>query len=99
MNRADRDFAENLVLAVKKRPAIYAPSHPNHKDRYKIDLEWTGIAAELNSTVESVKRRWQNLRGSFSKSLSAMKNQSALALIKAEDTGSSLTTSVKAEER
>ena len=50
MNKTDRDFAESLVLEVQKRPAVYVPSHPDHKDRYKIDLEWTSIAAQLHST-------------------------------------------------
>ena len=38
MNKADRDFAESLVLEVQKRPTIkmYVPSHPDHKDRQKI---------------------------------------------------------------
>ena len=51
MNKADRDFAESLVLEVQKRPTIkmYAPSHPDHKDRQKIQWEWTAISAELNS--------------------------------------------------
>ena len=51
MNKADRDFAESLVLEVQKRHAIknYVPSHPDHKDRQKIQLEWTAISAELNN--------------------------------------------------
>ncbi|GFO43731.1 lipopolysaccharide-induced tumor necrosis factor-alpha factor [Plakobranchus ocellatus] len=75
MNKVEREFAESLVLEVEKHPAIYARSHPDHKDRNKIDLEWTLIAAKLSSTVEVVKRRWQNLRGSFSKTLAVLKNQ------------------------
>ncbi|GFO42052.1 gypsy retrotransposon integrase-like protein 1 [Plakobranchus ocellatus] len=75
MNKVEREFAESLVLEVEKHPAIYVPSHPDHKDRNKIALQWTLIAAKLNSTVEVVKRRWQNLRGSFSKSLAILKNQ------------------------
>ncbi|GFN79296.1 transcription factor adf-1 [Plakobranchus ocellatus] len=79
MNRADREFAEKLVIAVEKRPVLYQTSHPDHKDRSKIELLWAEIAAELNSTVENVRRRWQNLRGSFSKSLAAMKLPSGSA--------------------
>ncbi|GFO41420.1 hypothetical protein PoB_006792500 [Plakobranchus ocellatus] len=50
MNRADREFAEKLVIAVEKRPVLYQTSDPDHKDRSKIELLWAEIAAELNST-------------------------------------------------
>ncbi|GFO47737.1 THAP domain containing protein [Plakobranchus ocellatus] len=67
-NSADRDFTERLVAEVKLRPCLYNPQESGYKDRTKVDAGWQAVASALGCTSDVAKRRWQNLRGSYSRS-------------------------------
>ncbi|XP_041356113.1 uncharacterized protein LOC121373509 [Gigantopelta aegis] len=69
MGKPDRERSEKLVFEVEKRRCLYDPSHPDYKDRHQIDAAWAQVADALETTAYNARKRWQNLRGSFSKAV------------------------------
>ncbi|XP_035827921.1 uncharacterized protein LOC101863291 [Aplysia californica] len=65
---SDRDFTERLIEEVKRHPALYNTREAGYKDRFKVGVEWQAVASCLGCTADSAKKRWQNLRGSYSRS-------------------------------
>ncbi|GFO19886.1 transcription factor adf-1 [Plakobranchus ocellatus] len=64
-----RNISENLVHEVRLRPCLYNPKIPGYRDRDKIDALWQEVANAIGLTAYQAKKRWQNIRSSFSRSL------------------------------
>ncbi|RUS74852.1 hypothetical protein EGW08_017376, partial [Elysia chlorotica] len=65
----DRIFTERLIEEVKSHPVLYNPRQPGYKDRFTVDAAWKVVADNLGCRAHSAKKRWQNLRGSYSRSM------------------------------
>ncbi|XP_005093029.1 uncharacterized protein LOC101853143 [Aplysia californica] len=71
MAEYDRVFAKQLVKEVERHPILYDANYPEYKDRFKVDLEWAAVGLAMNQTSDVVRKKWQNLRGSYSRALSS----------------------------
>ncbi|KAF3429653.1 hypothetical protein E2986_08408 [Frieseomelitta varia] len=63
----------NLVLTVKKYPALYDLSCNDYHNRVVRNKMWRAVAQEVNASAAECKEKWKNLRASFSRHL---RNQS-----------------------
>ncbi len=57
---------EKVISAVQEHPNLYDTSRKDHKDKEKRENSWASIAAELDITVNDVKKHWTYLRNKFS---------------------------------
>ncbi|XP_014368133.2 uncharacterized protein LOC106718532 [Papilio machaon] len=58
---------DKLILCVYNRPALWNRHCDNHNNRYKTRLQWEEVSSELNMPVDTIKKRWNNLRDQFRK--------------------------------
>ncbi|XP_044733007.1 uncharacterized protein LOC123295653 isoform X2 [Chrysoperla carnea] len=58
-------FNLQLIELVKKNPLLYDHSHPGHKNKIAKEQCWVKISEQLNFDVDSVKKRYRNLRDRF----------------------------------
>lgn len=63
----------NLVLTVKKYPALYDLSCNDYHNKVVRNKMWRAVAQEVNASAAECKEKWKNLRASFSRHL---RNQS-----------------------
>ncbi|XP_076750047.1 uncharacterized protein LOC143422943 [Xylocopa sonorina] len=59
----------NLVLTVKKYPALYDLSCNDYHNRIVRNKMWRAVAQEVNAPAAECKEKWKNLRASFSRHL------------------------------
>uniref|UniRef100_A0A1A9VCV8 MADF domain-containing protein n=1 Tax=Glossina austeni TaxID=7395 RepID=A0A1A9VCV8_GLOAU len=63
------DNTSQFIEIVKKHQQIYNTHHPDYKN-VEVKLKvWSQIAAEINLSVDASKRKWKNLRDSYTKYL------------------------------
>ncbi|CAK9814759.1 hypothetical protein ANTPLA_LOCUS8331 [Anthophora plagiata] len=60
---------KNLVLTVKKYPALYDLSCNDYHNRVVRNKMWKAVAQEVNASAAECKEKWKNLRASFSRHL------------------------------
>ncbi|KOC62164.1 Transcription factor Adf-1 [Habropoda laboriosa] len=60
---------KNLVLTVKKYPALYDLSCNNYHNRVVRNKIWKAVAQELSASAAECKEKWKNLRASFTRHL------------------------------
>lgn len=65
---SDKKFTEKLIEEVRRHPILYDSCEPGYKDRYEVRAAWQAIASSIGCRALSAKSRWQNLRGSYSRS-------------------------------
>lgn len=63
------DVTTQFIDVVKKYDIVYNPKNPNYKNILEKLRAWGQIAEELGITVEAAKRKWKNLRDSYTKYL------------------------------
>uniref|UniRef100_D3TP53 Hypothetical conserved protein n=1 Tax=Glossina morsitans morsitans TaxID=37546 RepID=D3TP53_GLOMM len=60
------DFDLNLIQEFKKHPVFYDRTHPEHRNREYTDRIWHRIAHNLNTSMNQVKTRINQLRNRYS---------------------------------
>ncbi|XP_055377923.1 uncharacterized protein LOC129609821 [Condylostylus longicornis] len=65
----------DFILIVKEERGIYDFTDPDYKNADNKALAWQRVAQNSDMTVEAAKRRWKNLRDSYTKYLKAARTQ------------------------
>ncbi|XP_055884906.1 uncharacterized protein LOC106059651 [Biomphalaria glabrata] len=76
MPKGNREVYSLLIQEVQNRECLYVPTHPQYKDRQKLESEWTEIGQILGVSGHVAKKTWQNLRSSYTRCLASEKAQS-----------------------
>ncbi|GFR94707.1 transcription factor Adf-1 [Elysia marginata] len=63
-----KDFSVRLIKEVELRNCLYDKNNPYYKDSHEHAKAWYDVGVALGIPHDKAKRRWQNLRGSYSRS-------------------------------
>ncbi|GFR94710.1 CG3919, isoform B [Elysia marginata] len=63
-----REFSEQLIAEVRKRPCLYNKHIRDYKDRSKQENAWQEVADILGIANDLAKKRWTNIRSSYCRS-------------------------------
>ncbi|KAH9491727.1 hypothetical protein Btru_045660 [Bulinus truncatus] len=78
MPKGNREVYSHLIQEVQSRECLYVPTHPQYKDRQKLETEWAEIGRILGVSGYVAKKTWQNLRSSYTRCLASEKSSNLM---------------------
>ncbi|XP_047518935.1 uncharacterized protein LOC125058835 [Pieris napi] len=65
--------SEALIAAVREQRLLWDKKHKHYRNRLLVQKSWKNVAEAVECTADGVKKKWKNLRDSYSRELKKVK--------------------------